>query len=131
VAWATFERTLRRLKEARGVYRRAYSRRCEEGGQYSVCSEWLRFEREEGRWVAGTCWQKHMYTGAQPLQTCPAIRKLWRQIIHPSQSIKSILLCMCCSHCAAPRAMFMLEAPAIRNLFVNAELVQLVALWLG
>jgi hypothetical protein len=54
VAWATFERTLRRLKEARAVYRRAYSRRCEEGGQYSVCAEWLRFEREEGRWVVAT-----------------------------------------------------------------------------
>lgn len=49
IAAADFERAQRNIREARGVYRRAHSRRFEEGGQYSVCTAWLRFEREEGR----------------------------------------------------------------------------------
>lgn len=43
-----FERGLRNIKEARGVYKRAYSRRLEENGQYAICMDWLRFEQEEG-----------------------------------------------------------------------------------
>lgn len=49
LAYASMERGLRNLKEARNVFKRAYSRRMEEGGQPLVCAEWLRFEREEGR----------------------------------------------------------------------------------
>lgn len=30
-----------------------YYHRYEESGQYTICMEWLRFEREEGRWVSG------------------------------------------------------------------------------
>lgn len=48
-AYAGMERALRHIKEARGVYRRCFSRKLEEQGQYTVCAEWLRFEREEGR----------------------------------------------------------------------------------
>lgn len=48
-AYATMERSLRHIKEARGVYKRCYSRRLEQGGQLALCYEWLRFEREEGR----------------------------------------------------------------------------------
>ncbi|KAF5828241.1 hypothetical protein DUNSADRAFT_17991 [Dunaliella salina] len=48
LAYANMERGLRNLKEARNVFKRAYSRRLEEGGQPLVCAEWLRFEREEG-----------------------------------------------------------------------------------
>ncbi|KAG1673451.1 hypothetical protein FOA52_002217 [Chlamydomonas sp. UWO 241] len=47
-AYAAMERGLRNLREARGVYKRAYSRKLEEGGQYTICADWLKFEREEG-----------------------------------------------------------------------------------
>ncbi len=52
--WAAYvatERALRAIPQARGVYKRAWSRKLEEGGQLAVCYDWLRFEREEGRWV--------------------------------------------------------------------------------
>ncbi|KAL6765001.1 hypothetical protein V8C86DRAFT_2467165 [Haematococcus lacustris] len=48
LGWASMERSLRHLKEARAVFRRAHMRRMEEGGQCTLCYEWLRFEREEG-----------------------------------------------------------------------------------
>ncbi len=51
-AWASFialERSLRNLKEARALYKRAYLRKLEEGGQVAICADWLKFEREEGR----------------------------------------------------------------------------------
>lgn len=48
-AWAAMERGMRLIKEARAVYKKAYSRKLEEGGQLAICSDWLRFEREEGR----------------------------------------------------------------------------------
>ena len=50
-SWASYallERSLRHIKEARGVYKRAYSRKLEEGGQVALCADWLKFEREEG-----------------------------------------------------------------------------------
>ena len=49
LAYASMEQGLRNLREARNVFKRAYSRRLEEGGQTLLCTEWLRFEREEGR----------------------------------------------------------------------------------
>ncbi len=55
-AYAAMERSLRNLKEARAVYKRAYSRRLEEGGQLAMCYAWLRFEREEGRCGRRPCW---------------------------------------------------------------------------
>ena len=42
------ERSLRNIREARGVYKRAHSRKLEEGGQVAICMDWLKFEREEG-----------------------------------------------------------------------------------
>ncbi len=48
-SYAAMERSLRNIKEARGVYKRAYSRRLEEGGQVAICTDWLKLEREEGR----------------------------------------------------------------------------------
>lgn len=45
------ERALRAVPAARGVYRRAWSRKLDGGGQLVLCYDWLRFEREEGRWV--------------------------------------------------------------------------------
>jgi hypothetical protein len=51
LGYAAFERSLRAVREARGVFKRAYARKMEEGGQAVVCAEWLRFEREEGRCV--------------------------------------------------------------------------------
>jgi hypothetical protein len=50
-AYVAMERALRAIPEARGVYKRAWSRKMEEGGQLAVCYDWLRFEREEGRWA--------------------------------------------------------------------------------
>ncbi|KAL4424967.1 hypothetical protein ABPG77_002852 [Micractinium sp. CCAP 211/92] len=50
-AWAAyidFERRRSNVREARTLYKRAYSRRLEEGGQALLCDAWLRFEREEG-----------------------------------------------------------------------------------
>ena len=50
-SWASFalmERSLRNIREARGVYKRAHSRKLEEGGQVAACMDWLKFEREEG-----------------------------------------------------------------------------------
>lgn len=52
-AWAAMERGMRLIKEARAVYKKAYSRKLEEGGQLAICSDWLRFEREEGRCAGG------------------------------------------------------------------------------
>ncbi|KAI8465892.1 MAG: hypothetical protein J3K34DRAFT_452483 [Monoraphidium minutum] len=52
-AYVAMERALRAVPQARGVYRRAWSRKLEEGGQLAVCCDWLRFEREEGRWGGG------------------------------------------------------------------------------
>ncbi|GAX74832.1 hypothetical protein CEUSTIGMA_g2278.t1 [Chlamydomonas eustigma] len=49
--WASYvsmERSLRNTKEARGIFKRAYNRKLEDGGQLALCSDWLRFEREEG-----------------------------------------------------------------------------------
>jgi hypothetical protein len=43
------ERALRAIPEVRAIYKRAWSRKFEEGGQLAVCYDWLRFEREEGR----------------------------------------------------------------------------------
>jgi hypothetical protein len=50
-AYVAMERSLRALTQARGVYRRAWSRKLEAGGQLALCYDWLRFEREEGRWA--------------------------------------------------------------------------------
>ncbi|KAF6257164.1 hypothetical protein COO60DRAFT_1271527 [Scenedesmus sp. NREL 46B-D3] len=49
LAWVTMERALRQLGPARALFRRAYSRKYEEGGQVTLAYEWLKFEREEGR----------------------------------------------------------------------------------
>ncbi len=49
--WATQERCMRQLQHARNIYRRAMGRKLDAGAQQVVCMEWLRFEREEGRWV--------------------------------------------------------------------------------
>ena len=49
--WAAavqMERALRCAPQARALYRRAWSRRLEDGGQLAICLDWLRFEREEG-----------------------------------------------------------------------------------
>ncbi len=54
LAYVNMERGLRNLREARNIFKRAYSRRLEESGQPLLCAEWLRFEREEGRWVDRT-----------------------------------------------------------------------------
>jgi hypothetical protein len=43
------ERSLRQLGPARALFKRAYSRKFEEGGQVALAYEWLKFEREEGR----------------------------------------------------------------------------------
>ncbi len=43
------ERALRQLPAARSLFKRAYSRKFEEGGQLALAYEWLKFEREEGR----------------------------------------------------------------------------------
>lgn len=43
------ERALRQLAPARSIFKRAYSRKFEEGGQVTLAYEWLKFEREEGR----------------------------------------------------------------------------------
>ena len=53
MAYVALERQLGNTREARGVYKRGYSRKLEEGGQAALCEAWLRFEREEGRWVGG------------------------------------------------------------------------------
>jgi hypothetical protein len=45
----TMERALRQLGPARALFKRAYSRKYEEGGQVTLAYEWLKFEREEGR----------------------------------------------------------------------------------
>lgn len=45
------ERGLRQLGAARSLFKRAYSRKFEEGGQLTLAYEWIRFEREEGRCV--------------------------------------------------------------------------------
>lgn len=77
-----FERSLRAIKEARGLYRRAYSRRLEDGGQETLCLDWLRFEREEGRCVCGAVpvdwwclwpWLHYHRThaGLPPYDACP------------------------------------------------------------
>ena len=53
-AWAAyidFERRRGHLAEARALYRRGCARRLEGAGQGALCEAWLRFEREEGRWV--------------------------------------------------------------------------------
>ncbi|GFR47944.1 hypothetical protein Agub_g9748 [Astrephomene gubernaculifera] len=47
-AYIGMERAGRRIKEARALYKRCYSRRFEEDGQLRLCHAWLRFEREEG-----------------------------------------------------------------------------------
>ncbi|KXZ53271.1 hypothetical protein GPECTOR_7g1165 [Gonium pectorale] len=47
-AYIGMERAARRIKEARVLYKRCYSRRFEEDGQVRLCHAWLRFEREEG-----------------------------------------------------------------------------------
>ena len=48
LSYADMERSLGHIKEARGVYKRGFGRRLEEGGQMVLCTAWLRFEREEG-----------------------------------------------------------------------------------
>ena len=62
-ATAAMERSLRNIKEARAVYKRAYSRRLEEGGQLALCYAWLRFEREEGRCGRAACARFHTNEG--------------------------------------------------------------------
>jgi hypothetical protein len=55
-AWSAYiqmERSTRCLREARGLYKRVYSRKLDHEGQVAACLEWLRFEREEGRWGGG------------------------------------------------------------------------------
>ncbi|GAB4820618.1 hypothetical protein N2152v2_007664 [Parachlorella kessleri] len=47
-AYIELERRLGNAREARGLYKRCYSRRLEEGGQAVLCEAWLRFERELG-----------------------------------------------------------------------------------
>ncbi|KAG2433859.1 hypothetical protein HXX76_008213 [Chlamydomonas incerta] len=47
-AYIAMERAARRIKEARALYRRCYSRTLEEDGQLRLSHAWLRFEREEG-----------------------------------------------------------------------------------
>lgn len=49
LAYASMERHLRHLPEARAVYRRAVTKKMEDQGQYVAALEWLKFEREEGR----------------------------------------------------------------------------------
>jgi hypothetical protein len=49
LAWVSMERSLRQLGPARALFKRAYSRKFEEGGQVALAYEWLKFEREEGR----------------------------------------------------------------------------------
>lgn len=39
------ERQQRRVREARALYRRGYSRKLEEGGQLAFCADWLKFEQ--------------------------------------------------------------------------------------
>ncbi|KAG2446465.1 hypothetical protein HYH02_008457 [Chlamydomonas schloesseri] len=47
-AYVAMERSARRIKEARALYKRCYSRTFEEDGQLRLSHAWLRFEREEG-----------------------------------------------------------------------------------
>ncbi|WIA33569.1 hypothetical protein OEZ86_006693 [Tetradesmus obliquus] len=55
LAWVAQERALRQLGPARSIFKRAYSRKFEEGGQVTLAYEWLKFEREEGS--AEELWQ--------------------------------------------------------------------------
>ncbi|KAF8058134.1 sart3 [Scenedesmus sp. PABB004] len=48
LAWAAMERSLRELGAARSLFKRAYSRKYEAGGQVALAYEWMKFEREEG-----------------------------------------------------------------------------------
>eukprot|EP00198_Chlamydomonas_reinhardtii_P004765 XP_001694101.1 predicted protein [Chlamydomonas reinhardtii] len=47
-AYIALERSARRTKEVRALYKRCYSRAFEEDGQLRLSHAWLRFEREEG-----------------------------------------------------------------------------------
>lgn len=51
MGFIAFERGLRNIPEARGLYKRCYNRRFADGSQPAMCQAWLRFEREEGRSV--------------------------------------------------------------------------------
>lgn len=47
------ERGLRQVPAARALFKRVYNRKLEADGQLTLAMQWLRFEREEGRWVLG------------------------------------------------------------------------------
>jgi hypothetical protein len=44
------ERSLRQVPAARAIFKRCVGRKMEADGQLGVALQWLRFEREEGRW---------------------------------------------------------------------------------
>lgn len=50
LAWVTMERSLRQIPAARSLFKRCFNRKMDADGQLSVAMQWLRFEREEGRW---------------------------------------------------------------------------------
>lgn len=50
LAWVAMERSLRQVPAARAVLKRCLNRNLEADGQLALAMQWLRFEREEGRW---------------------------------------------------------------------------------
>lgn len=69
LAWVTMERSLRQIPAARSLFKRCFNRKMEADGQLSVAMQWLRFEREEGRW--GPAAQGHaVLLGCMAFSSC-------------------------------------------------------------